>query len=177
MTWVWRDCCLSIFEWKINSVRTFREKLFISLVVAKQSFPPTFAAMFKKLRNKWKVNGLQLALILTTFAVGGSLTGYAGRKLMHWLTIDDGWFFLPVYIILLTLLWPLLVLLVSIPFGQFSFFVGYLKKMGKRMGLIKTKEQTDWSWTAKNISPFLPPGQVVMPKRLLNILIITLLLL
>jgi hypothetical protein len=112
----------------------------ISSVVAKQSFPPTFAAMFEKLRNKWKVNGLQLALILTTFAVGGSLTGYAGRKLMHWLTIDEGWFFLPVYIILLSLLWPLMVLLVSIPFGQFRFFVGYLKKIGKRIGLNKTKE-------------------------------------
>lgn len=96
--------------------------------------------MFEKLRNKWKVNGFQLALIITTFAIGGSLTGFVGRKLMHWLTIDDGWFFLPVYIILLSLLWPIMVLLVSIPFGQFRFFVGYLKKMGKRMGLIKTKE-------------------------------------
>ncbi len=40
-----------------------------------------------------------------------------------------------VYIIVVTLLWPLAVLLVSIPFGQFRFFIGYLKKMGRRMGV------------------------------------------
>jgi hypothetical protein len=36
--------------------------------------------MFEKLRQKWKVNVLQLVLILCTFAIGGSLTGYAAKK-------------------------------------------------------------------------------------------------
>ena len=36
--------------------------------------------MFEKLRQKWKVNVLQLVLILCTFAIGGSLTGFAGKK-------------------------------------------------------------------------------------------------
>jgi len=110
------------------------------LPLAKQSFHPTFAPMFEKLRKKWKVNGLQLILIISTFAIGGSFTGYIGRRLMHWLQIDDGWFFLPVYIILITLLWPLMVLIVSIPLGQFKFFILYLKKIGARMGLTKSKD-------------------------------------
>lgn len=91
--------------------------------------------MFDRLQQKWKVNGLQLALILCTFAIGGSLTGYAGRRLMPLLGIEQDWLWIIVYIILVTLLWPLAVLLVSIPFGQFRFFVKYLEKIGKRMGL------------------------------------------
>lgn len=96
--------------------------------------------MFEKLRNKWNVNGLKLALILSTFAIGGSITGFVGRKIMHFLEVDDGWFFLPIYILLITILWPVMVLIVSIPLGQFSFFTVYLKKIGTRMGLVKSKK-------------------------------------
>lgn len=96
--------------------------------------------MFDRLQKKWKVNGLQLALILCTFAIGGSLTGYAGRRLMPLLGIEQDWLWIIVYIILVTLLWPLAVLLVSIPFGQFRFFVKYLKKIGKRMGLTGSRK-------------------------------------
>jgi hypothetical protein len=87
--------------------------------------------MFNRLQQKWKVNGLQLALILCTFAIGGSLTGYVGRKLMNLLDISAQWLWIIVYILLVTLLWPMAVLLVSILFGQFKFFTGYLKKWGK----------------------------------------------
>jgi hypothetical protein len=30
-----------------------------------------------------------------------------------------------------------MVLLISVPFGQFRFFAAYLKKMGQRMGLVR----------------------------------------
>ena len=82
--------------------------------------------MFQRLQQKWKVNGLQLLLIICTFAIGGSLTGYAGRKLLNEFNIQQSWLWIVLYILLITLLWPLAVILVSIPFGQFSFF---LKKM------------------------------------------------
>jgi formyltetrahydrofolate-dependent phosphoribosylglycinamide formyltransferase len=98
--------------------------------------------MFERLRKKWKVGPLQLALILCTFAIGGSLTGYAGRKLMNLLEIDQRWLWILIYIVLITILWPFAVLIVSIPFGQFKFFRGYLKKIGKRMGVISSKEPT-----------------------------------
>ena len=96
--------------------------------------------MFEKLQQKWKVNGLQLALILCTFAIGGSLTGYTARKLMPLFNIGPNWLWILVYILLVTLIWPLAVLLISIPFGKFSFFTRYLKKIGKRMGLVRSKQ-------------------------------------
>lgn len=91
--------------------------------------------MFDRLQNKWKVNGLQLVLILCTFAIGGSLTGYLGKIIMNCLNIEYRAVWIVVYIIVATLIWPMAVLLISIPFGQYRFFTGYLKKMGRRMGL------------------------------------------
>lgn len=95
--------------------------------------------MFNRLQKKWKVNGVQLLLVLCTFAIGGSLTGYAGRKLMNLLPIESNWLWVIIYIIVVTLLWPLAVLLVSIPFGQFRFFTAYLYKMAVRMKMAGRK--------------------------------------
>ncbi|MGZ8539762.1 MAG: phosphoribosylglycinamide formyltransferase [Chitinophagaceae bacterium] len=92
--------------------------------------------MFQRLQQKWQVKGLQLVLILFTFAIGGSLTGFAGRKLMNLVPLQQGWLWIVVYILLVTILWPFAVLLVSILFGQYKFFTGYLKKMGRRIGVV-----------------------------------------
>jgi len=91
--------------------------------------------MLERLQQKWKVSGLQLALIICTFAIGGSLTGYAARKLMPLLGIGPNWLWIVVYILLVTLLWPLAVLIVSIPFGQFPFFRKYIRRIGARLGV------------------------------------------
>lgn len=96
---------------------------------------PETRHMFEKLQQKWKVSGLQLALILCTFAIGGSLTGFAGKKIMNLLGIGQDWLWAIVYFLLITLLWPLAVLLVSIPFGQFRFFTSYIRKIGKKIGV------------------------------------------
>jgi hypothetical protein len=93
--------------------------------------------MFEGLQKKWKVSGLQLALILCTFAIGGSATGFVAKKVMNVLSISQDWLWATVYIVLVTLIWPLAVLLVSIPFGQFRFFLVYIKKLGARMGMGK----------------------------------------
>ncbi|NCU02898.1 MAG: hypothetical protein GXC73_02830 [Chitinophagaceae bacterium] len=103
---------------------------------------PDFCAMFEKLRTKWNVGPLQLLLILCTFAIGGSLTGFLGKRIMPVFGIESPWLSVPVYIILVTLLWPMMVLLVSVPFGQFRFFTSYLKKMGQRMGFIKKNQSS-----------------------------------
>lgn len=102
---------------------------------ARNKAPATTNSMFQRLKQKWKVDGVQLLLILCTFAIGGSLTGYAGRKLMNLIPIEKGWLWVLIYIIIITILWPLAVLLVSLFFGQFRFFVHYLEKIGRRMGL------------------------------------------
>lgn len=94
--------------------------------------------MFQKLKQRWHVNGLNLFLIITTFALGGSLCGYAGRKLLTLTQLEKGPLWVVLYIILITLLWPLAVLLVSLPLGQFGFFKKYI---GKIMGRFKGKKE------------------------------------
>lgn len=96
--------------------------------------------MFERLQKKWKVSGLQLALILCTFAIGGSLTGFAGKKIMNLASIQQDWLWAIVYILLITIIWPLAVLLISIPFGQFPFFIKYIRKIGAKMGIGKSGE-------------------------------------
>ena len=92
--------------------------------------------MFERLQKKWKVNGLQLALILCTFAIGGSATGFVGNAL----SIGQDWLWAVIYILLVTLIWPLMVIIVSIPFGQFRFFNAYIHKLGQKMGVIREKK-------------------------------------
>src|SRR6187549_1824490 len=93
--------------------------------------------MFEKLRKRWKVNVLQLVLIICTFAIGGSLTGYAAKKIMNLLSIGSDWLWVIIYLLLVTIIWPIMVLVISIPFGQFRFFSNYTRKLGEKMGLIK----------------------------------------
>lgn len=75
----------------------------------------------------------RLFLILLTFAVGGSLCGYLGRKLLAMVFDGRGVLWVVVYVLLVTLLWPLCVIVVSIFTGQFNFFRAYLAKMGRRI--------------------------------------------
>lgn len=89
--------------------------------------------MLNRLQKKWKVGPVRLLLIIMVFALGGSATGYLGRRLMPVFGIDSPWLYIPVYIIVITLLWPLMVVVVSIPFGQFAFFRSYIKKLGRRL--------------------------------------------
>lgn len=89
--------------------------------------------MLDKLKQKWKVNTFQLILILCTFALGGSLCGYTGRKILKLIHFENDVFYIFVYILTLTVLWPFCVLLISIPFGQFNFFVSYLRKIRIRL--------------------------------------------
>ena len=95
--------------------------------------------MFEKLQKKWKVSGVRLALILCTFAIGGSATGFIGKKIMNALSVQQDWLWAVIYILLITIIWPLTVLIVSIPFGQFSFFSKYIRKIGAKMGIGKSE--------------------------------------
>jgi hypothetical protein len=95
----------------------------------------TFANMFTRLKEKWKVNWFQFVLIFTTFALGGSLCARAGSWLLQLFLDEKNWVYWVLYVPLITILWPMCVLLVSIPLGQFKFFINYLKKMAVKMGL------------------------------------------
>ena len=97
--------------------------------------------MLNRLQKKWKVGPVRLLIILVVFALGGSATGYVGKKVMPLFGIESTWIYIPVYIIIVTIIWPMMVLLVSIPFGQFAFFRSYITKLGRRMAGKKTTQQ------------------------------------
>jgi hypothetical protein len=94
--------------------------------------------MFQNLKQKWKVTGFQLFFIICTFAIGGSLTGFIGKKIMNMLGIEQDWLWAILYIILITIIWPVAVIIVSIPLGQFRFFRVYIRKIGVKMGIVKS---------------------------------------
>lgn len=89
--------------------------------------------MLQKLKNRWKVNTLNLILIIGTFAIGGSLCGKAGAKLLELGGFEKSLRYWLIYIILVTLLWPLFVIATSIPLGQFTFFKNYLLHVWQRI--------------------------------------------
>ncbi|MCY7292386.1 MAG: hypothetical protein LH615_09415 [Ferruginibacter sp.] len=89
--------------------------------------------MFQKLQNKWKVSASRLLLIIATFAIGGSLCGYLGRKVMGFTNVDKSFLWVLLYLLVVTILWPICVIIISIPLGQFTFFKKYLKNISVRM--------------------------------------------
>lgn len=89
--------------------------------------------MFRKLKDKWGVSWGRFVLIFITFALGGSLCGYLGEIVLEWMSIESKALRIPAYIILVTLLWPLCVLAISIFTGQFVFFRGYIAKLLARI--------------------------------------------
>lgn len=96
--------------------------------------------MFERLQKKWKVGGLQLGLIIATFAIGGSVTGYGGKKIMNTLAVQQDWLWTVIYILLITIIWPLAVIVISIPLGQFPFFIKYIRRIGSRIGIVRSSE-------------------------------------
>lgn len=93
--------------------------------------------LFSKLKNKWNVGWFQFVLIFTTFALGGSLCAKVGNLIIGNFLTEKNFLFWIIYVPVVTILWPICVLLVSLPFGQFSFFIQYLSKIGKKMGINK----------------------------------------
>lgn len=91
--------------------------------------------MFEKLQKKWKVSGIQLILIICTFALGGSACGYVARKVMELISLDKGVLWWVLYLLMVTILWPVCVLIISILFGQFKFFRNYLNRIAVKMKL------------------------------------------
>lgn len=121
---------------------------------------PNFATrnfiMLERLKQKWGVSAGRLVLILVTFAVGGSLSGIAAKKVMELTGITQAALYLPLYIIVVTVIWPFSVMTVSLITGQFVFFRQYLARMGSRMTGRKKKNNLAASPASpvKNITIF-----------------------
>lgn len=116
---------------------------------ARHCFLPQICTMFKKLQQKWKVNGTDLALILCTFAVTGTLTAWISRQITGWLQVDKysfGWWALKIGVLLLG--YQILILIIGFCFGQFRFFWNYEKKILRRLGFFKSHPQESATQTA-----------------------------
>jgi hypothetical protein len=110
--------------------------------------------MFVKLKKKWKVeSNTQLFLILCTFAVTGTCTAFISREITSWLGFNDQtwwfWRFL-VRASVLVFGYQVIILLVSIVFGQFRFFWNYEKKILVWMGIIR---ETSGNKTTEKAEP------------------------
>lgn len=86
-----------------------------------------------RLQQKWGVGPVQFWLIMTTFALGGSLSGYLNKQILNLVFLEKNAAYWLIYPLLLTILWPFSVIFVSFLTGQFSFFKGYLGRMWSRL--------------------------------------------
>jgi len=96
--------------------------------------------MLNGLRQRWKVGNSQLLLILCTFAVTGTLTAYISRAITSWVGLDETDFWGWKILLRLTVLifgYQVIILIVSMLFGQFRFFWNYEKKILAWLGLMK----------------------------------------
>jgi hypothetical protein len=89
--------------------------------------------MFHKLKEKWKVNWLQFTLIFCTFALGGSSCAKLASWILQLILSEKDFIYWLIYVPLVTILWPICVIIISIPLFQFAFFKNYLKKMWTRI--------------------------------------------
>ncbi len=86
-----------------------------------------------RLQEKWRVGPVQFWLIMTTFALGGSLSGYLNKQILNLVFLEKNAAYWLIYPLLLTILWPFSVIFVSFLAGQFSFFKGYLGRIWGRL--------------------------------------------
>ena len=98
--------------------------------------------MLEKLRLKWKVSHRQLMLILCVFAITGTTTAYISRSITSWLNIDGGFAYYFTKLMVLVFGYQIIILIVSVFFGQFRFFWNYEKKILTRMRLLKAHPKT-----------------------------------
>ena len=102
--------------------------------------------MFKRLQAKWKVNGVQLFLILCTFAITGTLTAWISRSITSWIGFNAETFWLWKILVRLAVLvfgYQVIILVVSFFFGQFPFFWNYEKKILNWMFGSKAKKHPE----------------------------------
>lgn len=104
--------------------------------------------MLKRLQQKWGVNGINMVLIITTFAFGGSACARVAGLILKLSSLEKNTIWWVIYFLLVTILWPICVIIISFPLGQFRFFKNYLFRIWSKMSG-KTSENN--SKKTKNI--------------------------
>ena len=97
--------------------------------------------MFDHIKKKWNVGAVQLFLILCVFAITGTATAYITRMITEWFDLKNssGWYWLAKAGVLI-IGYQLIILLVSIPFGQFRFFWNFEKRMWRNLARRKPRK-------------------------------------
>ncbi len=94
----------------------------------------------KKLKERWQIkSNFQLVIIFIVFAINGSLSAKIGQLLMSLFglfkeNLNLIVFYL-IFIIIVTLIYPFLLIANGFIFGQFEFFFRFSRKMLQHLGL------------------------------------------
>lgn len=101
-----------------------------------------------KLKQRWNIqSNFQLVKILLVFALTGTLSAKLSGPLMDFLGLyrstTHPLIYWPLYIILILPVYKVLIIIIGWAFGEYRFFLNFVKKMLARMGFskwIKTDE-------------------------------------
>jgi len=100
--------------------------------------------MLEKLKLRWNIkSNFQVIIILTVFAITGSTTVYLKKLIFDLINITPETHLLlkiPLYILVVLIVYNLLLLVVGFVFGQFRFFLEFEKKFFSR--ILFRKKQT-----------------------------------
>ena len=95
----------------------------------------------EKLKQRWGLtSNFQVLLIIIVFSINGSFAAFIAKPVTEFIGLSaettNPWFFWPVRIILIFVIYQITLPLVGFFFGQFKFFwTFFTKKMLVRMGL------------------------------------------
>lgn len=93
-----------------------------------------------KLKERWNIqSNFQFFIILLVFAITGSTSALIAKPILAFLGITKEsvslWLYYPLYIIIILPIYKVLLLIIGTLAGQHYFFLNFIKKMLKRMGL------------------------------------------
>lgn len=94
----------------------------------------------KKLKERWGIeSNWQIAIILIVFTINGSISGYLMRPVLDFLGITrdhlDWYLYWPLACVLILPVYFSMILIIGTLFGQRKFFVWFVSKSMKGMGL------------------------------------------
>jgi hypothetical protein len=104
--------------------------------------------MGKSLKERWNIqSNFQLVKILFVFAITGTLSARLSAPLLDFLGLHRGeinpFIYWPLYIILILPVYKVLILIIGWLFGEYQFFLNFVKKMLSRMGFAKFLNKQD----------------------------------
>ncbi len=96
--------------------------------------------MMRKLKERWQIkSNFQLAVIFVVFAINGSLSAKVGQLLLNLFGLNKEnlnlIFYYLIFIVIVTLIYPFLLIANGFIFGQFEFFFRFSRRILKHLGL------------------------------------------